>query len=101
MGGQLNIVNLYAHRWEIELGFREIKQSLLDNRFTLRSNQPDWIRQELWGILLAYNLIRYKMILMARSLKGIHPNQVSFHGASLHIIYPCYLMSLLEIFRSM
>ena len=30
-----DIVDLYAHRWEIELGFREMKQSLLDNRFTL------------------------------------------------------------------
>jgi len=82
-----DIVDLYAHRWEIELGFREIKQSLLDNRFTLRSNQPELIRQELWGILLAYNLIRFKMILMAKSLDGIHPNQLSFHGASLHIIH--------------
>ena len=82
-----DIVDLYAHRWEIELGFREIKQSLLDNRFTLRSNQPELIRQELWGVLLAYNLIRYKMILMAKSLDGIHPNQLSFHGASLHIIH--------------
>lgn len=82
-----DIVDLYAHRWEIELGFREIKQSLLENRFTLRSQQPELIKQELWGILLAYNLIRYKMILMAKSLKGIHPNQLSFHGASLHIIH--------------
>lgn len=81
-----DIVDLYAHRWEIELGFREMKQSLLDNRFTLRSNQPELVKQELWGILLAYNLIRYKMILMARSIKNVHPNQLSFHGASLHII---------------
>jgi len=44
-----DIVDLYSHRWEIELGFREMKQSLLDNRFTLRSNQPELIRQELWG----------------------------------------------------
>jgi len=82
-----DIVDLYAHRWEIELGFREMKQSLLDNRFTLRSNQPELIRQELWGILLAYNLIRYQMVLMATSLDGIHPNQLSFHGASMHIIH--------------
>lgn len=82
-----DIVDLYAHRWEIELGFREMKQSLLDNRFTLRSNQPELIRQELWGILLAYNLIRYQMVLMAKSLDDIHPNQLSFHGASMHIIH--------------
>jgi len=45
-----DVVDLYAHRREIELGFREIKQSLLDNQFTLRSNQPELIKQELWGI---------------------------------------------------
>lgn len=82
-----DIVDLYEHRWEIELGFREMKQSMLDSQFTLRSNQPELIKQELWGILLAYNLIRYQMILMAKSLDGIHPNQLSFHGASMHIIY--------------
>lgn len=82
-----DIADLYAHRWEIELGFREMKQSLLDSQFTLRSNQPELIQQELWGILLAYNLIRYQMVLMAKSLTSIHPNQLSFHGASMHIIY--------------
>jgi IS4 transposase len=82
-----DIVDLYAHRWEIELGFKEMKQSLLDSQFSLRSNQPELIKQELWGILLAYNLIRYQMVLMAKSLDSIHPNQLSFHGASMHIIY--------------
>ena len=82
-----DIVDLYEHRWEIELGFREMKQSLLDSQFTLRSNQPELIKQELWGILLAYNLIRYQMVLMAKPIDGIHPNQLSFHGASMHIIY--------------
>ena len=27
------------------------------------------------------------MVLMAKSLKNIHPNQLSFHGSSLHIIH--------------
>jgi len=82
-----DIVDLYAHRWEIELGYREMKQYLLENRFTLRSNQPELIRQELWGILLAYNLLRYKMVLMAKSLDGIYPNQLSFREASAHIVH--------------
>lgn len=82
-----DIVDLYAHRWEIELGYREMKQYMLENRFTLRSNQPELIKQEMWGILLAYNLLRYKMILMAKSLSGIHPNQLSFREASSHIIH--------------
>lgn len=81
-----DIVDLYAHRWEIEMGYREMKQYLLESRFTLRSNLPELIVQELWGVLLAYNLIRYKMILMAKSLNSVFPNQLSFRDASSHII---------------
>ncbi|WP_407641186.1 transposase [Budvicia aquatica] len=32
-----DIVELYSHRWEIEHGFREMKQHLLNNELTLRS----------------------------------------------------------------
>jgi hypothetical protein len=80
------IVDLYAHRWEIELGYREMKQYMLESRFTLISHLPELIHQELWGVLLAYNLIRYKMILMAKSFKSIFPNQLIFRDASYHII---------------
>ena len=46
------IVDLYTHRWEIELGYRKMKQHMLESRFTLRSNLPELIHQELWGVLL-------------------------------------------------
>lgn len=40
------------------------------------------VRQELWGILLSFNLIRYQIIKMAFSLKGNYlPYQLSFSGA--------------------
>ncbi|KHM50675.1 hypothetical protein PL71_01445, partial [Pseudoalteromonas distincta] len=42
----------YCHRWEIELGFREIKQTMLDSAYHLRSKRPDMVRQELWAVLL-------------------------------------------------
>ncbi|WP_448550551.1 IS4 family transposase, partial [Thalassotalea fusca] len=48
------IVELYRYRWEIELGYREMKQSLLNSEYTLRSKRPDMIEQELWGLLLCY-----------------------------------------------
>ena len=82
-----DIVDLYAHRWEIELGYREMKQHLLESRFTLRSQLPELVTQELWGVLLAYNLIRYKMLLMAKSLSSVHPNQLSFRDAASYIIF--------------
>ena len=45
------------------------------------------VTQERWGVLLAYNLIRYKMLLMAKSLPSVHPNQLSFRDAASYIIF--------------
>lgn len=81
-----DIVDLYCHRWEIELGYREMKQYLLQNRLTLRSKKPEMVRQELWGVLLAYNLLRFQMAQMAYSLKGVEPNQLSFSQATAFLI---------------
>ena len=49
---------LCLQRWEIELGFRELKQSLQMGVFLLCSKQADWVRQALWGALIAYTLMR-------------------------------------------
>ena len=67
---QLDITELYGDRWEIELGYRERKQYMLGNRLTLRSRFPELVRQELWGILLTYNLIRYQMVEMCLPSKA-------------------------------
>lgn len=72
------IVDLYSQRWEIELGYREMKQQLLANEFTLRSKKAELVKQELWGVLLCYNLIRYQMVRMAKTVPGIYPNELSF-----------------------
>ena len=42
------IVELYSQRWEIELGYREMKQGMLAGHYTLRSKTPEMIEQELW-----------------------------------------------------
>lgn len=81
-----DIASLYEHRWEIELGYREQKQYMLGNRLTLRSRLPELVKQELWGILLTYNLIRYQMVELSFSLKGNYlPYQLSFNGTLAHI----------------
>ena len=72
------MADLYSHRWEIEPGYREIKQTMQLSRLTLRSKKPELVVQERWGVLLGYNLVRYQMIKMAGSLKGYWPNQLSF-----------------------
>ncbi|WP_370643799.1 transposase [Photobacterium sp. TLY01] len=55
------IVELYHQRWEIELGYREIKCTMLRKAIALRSKKITLVYQEVYGLLLAYNLIRYEM----------------------------------------
>lgn len=80
------IVDLYSQRWEIELGFREMKQTLLNISYTLRSKTPEMIEQELWGVLLGYNLLRYQMVEMSRHCPGIYPCEMSFTACTWAIL---------------
>lgn len=75
------MADLYSHRWEIELRYRKIKQTMQLSRLMLRSKKPELVEQELWGVLLAYNLVRYQIIKMVGHLKGYWPNQLSFSGS--------------------
>lgn len=79
------LADLYRQRWEIELGFREIKQSLQDGEPVLRSKQPELVRQELWGVLIAYTLLRRWMGKMAEHAK-VEPQRIGFHTASYAIV---------------
>jgi hypothetical protein len=71
------IVDLYHERWEIELGYDEIKTHMLEREESLRSKKSEGVRQEIWGILLAYNLVRKEMLDVAQTA-GVSPLQVSF-----------------------
>lgn len=71
---------LYHERWEIELGFGEIKTDLLERFETIRSKSPTAVEQELWGILTVYNLVRLEMQRIAAAL-DVHPLRISFVAA--------------------
>ncbi len=71
---------LYHERWEIELGYREKKSHMLERRESLRSKTPEGTKQELWGIAIAFNVVRLVMV-EAAELRGIPPRQISFRGA--------------------
>lgn len=73
------IAELYHERWEIELAYDEIKTQTLENSLTLRSQSPDRIRQEVLGLLIAYNLVRREMAGMAEKL-NLRPNRISFQA---------------------
>jgi hypothetical protein len=71
------IVALYHERWEIELGYDEVKTDLLERQDALRSKKPRGVLQELWAIALAYNLVRLEMERVADEAK-VSPSRVSF-----------------------
>jgi hypothetical protein len=71
------IIALYHERWELELGYDELKTQLFDREETIRSKRREGVEQELWGLLLAYNLVRLEMERVARSAK-VEPRRISF-----------------------
>ena len=76
---------LYVQRWEIELGFREIKQSMLGSEPVMRSKQPALVLQELWGTLIAYQLLRRLLDQMAQRAKQ-PANRMAFEASSYAIV---------------
>ena len=71
------IIALYHERWELELGYDEVKTHLLDRQEAIRSRSPQGVSQELWGIALAYNLVRLEMERVAAEA-DVPPTRISF-----------------------
>lgn len=71
------LIELYHQRWEIELAYDELKTHMLDRKECLRCKSPRMVEQELWGLLLTYNLVRREMLLVADSHKT-SPARISF-----------------------
>jgi hypothetical protein len=74
------IVALYHERWELELGYDEIKTEMLDREESIRCKSVEGVEQELWGIFLAYNMVRLEMERTADQI-GVEPVRISFVGA--------------------
>ena len=67
----------YRRRWQIETSYRELKQTMLGMALSLRSQDVDTTRQEIWGVLIAYNLVRLEMARAAIEAKCA-PTEISF-----------------------
>lgn len=78
------LAGLYHERWEIELGYDEIKTHVLLQEESLRSQSPPIVAQEIWGLLLAYNLVRLEMERVAAEAQ-VAPTRISF-TTTLHLI---------------
>ena len=79
------LVALYHERWECELAFDELKTHMLQREEAIRSRTPDGVRQELWGIAIAYNLVRLEME-RAAAEADVVPTRISFVNALMLIV---------------
>jgi hypothetical protein len=86
------VAKLYQERWEIELGFRDIKSSMQKNAMTLRSKKIELIYQEVWGLLLAYNVIRREASQAAVAF-GRAPSDIRFKPACQYIAVQLIVMA--------
>jgi hypothetical protein len=87
------VIALYHERWEIELGYGEVKTVMLAREETTRSRTPRGVSQELWGLALAYNLVRLEMERIAAEA-GVTPDRISFKGALMCIEHALLTLSL-------
>lgn len=71
------IVALYHERWELELGFDEVKTHTLEREEALRSRAPERVRQEIWGLAIGYNLVRLEMARVAGRAE-VPPQRISY-----------------------
>ena len=72
----------YHQRWEVELAIDELKTHLASVlhgtvHTTFRGKRPDTVLQEVYGLMIAYNLIRQTM-LEAAATHGLNPLYISF-----------------------
>ncbi len=72
-----DIVACYERRWQIETSYRELKQSMLGMELSLRSRTVEGVYQEIWGTLIACNLIRREIASAAFEAK-LAPTDISF-----------------------
>ena len=71
------LAELYHQRWEIEGLFDELKTHLRGGRIVLRSKQPELVKQEFYGLVLAHWMVR-SLIYEAAQGEKLDPDRVSF-----------------------
>jgi hypothetical protein len=71
------LVGLYHQRWEIETAYLEIKSTILGGR-VLRARTPTGVVQEVYALLVTYQLLRTVMADATDTQPGIDPDRASF-----------------------
>ena len=79
------LADLYPQRWQEETAYDEIKTHQLESTTItrpthLRSQSPERVEQELYGLLIAHNAVRFTMTQAAETISE-HPHRLSFTAA--------------------
>ena len=90
----------YHKRWDIELTYDEIKTHQCvtlrgQSPTTFRSKRPDLVEQELYAMLIMYNLVRL-LIAQAATAHAKDPRLISFSDALQHLLDAAPLLTALE-----
>ena len=64
-------------RWEIEIAYLRIKETLRGPGVRLRGGTPELARQEIWALLTVYNAL-CDLATAAAALEDIDPDEISF-----------------------
>jgi hypothetical protein len=73
------VATCYAQRWEAETSYRELKVSLRGPGRVLRSKDPAMVRQEIWAMLCACQLIHtQRAAAAAAATPALDPDRISF-----------------------
>jgi hypothetical protein len=71
------LITLYHQRWEIETAYLELKSSILGGR-VLRARTPAGIAQEVYALLVTYQILRTAMTDATDSVTNLDPHRASF-----------------------
>jgi hypothetical protein len=74
------LISLYHQRWEIETVYLELKSTILGGR-VLRARTPTGIEQEIYALLVTYQILRTAMADATDSVAGLDPDRASFTTA--------------------
>ena len=72
-----SLVCLYHQRWEIETAYLEMKSTILGGR-VLRARTPTGLTQEIYALLITYQLLRTAMADATATVPGTDPDRASF-----------------------
>lgn len=71
------LITLYHERWEIETAYLELKSSILGGR-VLRARTPHGVEQEIYALLVTYQLLRTAMADATTTRPDLDPDRASF-----------------------